>query len=85
MIGRLSPSPWSVARQYETCADVEDSDGLEVAEVTTVNGSANARLVAAAPEMYALLTFFAAGFIDADGSKSVEASRLLSRIDGGGK
>lgn len=82
MSAKFSPGPWRW--EYDWTAELVDAQGTTVAKTLGVS-SADARLIAAAPEMYELLEV-AWIFMETHGpdlcheQKAIEA--LLARIDG---
>jgi hypothetical protein len=93
-----SPGPWKVTPPYgapggEETRTVFASDGFGVCLVSGDNREANARLIAAAPEMLSLLREFTDNMEHALGAREAatpdsvtgRARALLARIDGGGR
>lgn len=86
--------PWAVSNYYAGKASISGKDWGGFATVVTkldgdesesVEGLANARLIAAAPRMYAaleLLLWQDAHFGEVNDALIVEVARLLQEIDG---
>ena len=78
----MTPGPWVTDGMC-----VRTTAGLLVARCTSVpdrsinSAKENARLIAAAPEMYKLLEYFADGGMN-DTAASKDVRSLLARIDG---
>ena len=99
---RFTPGPWRVGISFHekiTSVDAKDPDGRGIVEVCAVWGDqsileitpvskANARLIAASPEMYALARKLVkhadAEFDDPGGIADLveEARAILDRVDG---
>lgn len=80
MATQHTPGPW----QADERCDVYGADGTRIALVggNGRNADANARLIAAVPEMREFIAFIAAGqFAPSDIHR--EAMRLLASIEGG--
>lgn len=76
-----SPGPWT----WETCDgddSLVDAEGRPVFEGEWVCQADNARLIAAAPELLALLTEYARWFEVNDLERDERADALIARIDG---
>ena len=80
----FTPGPWEVETKY-ACLGVFDSKGSGVADIVYGRPddelNANARLIAAAPEMYGLLADFANG--EHSDGLFCAARDLLRRIERG--
>lgn len=81
-----TPGPWRVGERYMDMVDVwsENGAGYLVARATCgeVPGEANARVIAAAPELLAFVYKLAYHFIEP--ADITQARELLKRIDGNG-
>ena len=83
---KFTEGKWEVAS--DGCIDVDSETGLtygiaEVMNFYTAEGEANARLIAAAPEMYSLLVYVAVNFPYNHNEKLIDKiGKILARIDG---
>jgi hypothetical protein len=85
-----APGPWIVGRDQDGNLLIESPDSAEQGIVATVNrargglrpdGEANARLIAAAPELLAALRV-TVNLLDNEGMAADKFKALLARIDG---
>lgn len=85
-MSKFTPKPWKINGKYILAPEGEYKDEIWVPIVAIAinkNQSANARLIAAAPEMYEMLkqfTDFRLGNLAYN--PTPEAKKLLKRIDG---
>lgn len=81
MVVKFTPGPWTIYEDLNHDWRIREPQGHRIATAWLHNGEqgANARLIAAAPEMYALLRAFAED--DEAGSLWTAARALLAKID----
>jgi hypothetical protein len=87
---KFTPGPWSVDSNFEDSCFVGQPDGEPVASLLCDRNQdmhANARLIAAAPELHSLLEsvlshFKATGMSREESELNTEICKLLSKIGG---
>lgn len=83
---KFTPGPWRLDASTAGCKEILTSEDQSLAFTDGLNDDeedeANGRLMAAGPEMYAVLQRISEHFRDTDAPLGIDARTLLARIDG---